>query len=172
MKSSTAAYIGAALFIALMVTFSTLGDRPPSGGQLLLLGVLGVGSHLVLLPVVSAAGRAAWARACGYSWIAIDVILNVASVNGMALAAVTPLRLGGHILAALWIADAAISAAGIARVVGVVLAVLLAFHAFAAQRVPAWVLFIPFTLIPLWLVLLGRALPKTPRQPPARTTGL
>jgi len=163
MKASTSAYIGAALFVALMAAFSTLGDSVPSGGMLLLLAILGVSSHLVLLPVVSATGSASWARVGGFSWIAIDVMLNVASVNGMTLAQVTPLRLGAHVLAAVWIADAALSAGGIARAVGVVLALLLAGHALTAPWIPAWVLFIPFALVPVWLALLGRELQRSAR---------
>lgn len=160
MKTAICAFIGAALFVGLMAAFSSLGDTPPSGGMLLVLGVLGVGSHLVLLPVVCAAGRAAWTRACGYSWIAIDVMLNVASVNGMTLAAVTPFRLGSHVLTAVWIVDAALSAGGVTRPVGVVLAALLAGHALTAPWIPPWVLFIPFAMIPIWLTLLGRALQR------------
>jgi hypothetical protein len=106
---------------------------------------------------VCASGCAAWTRACGYSWIAIDVMLNVATINGMTLAAVTPLRLGSHVLTAVWIANAALTAGGIPRLVGLVLAILLAGHALTAPWIPGWVLFIPFVLIPVWLVLLGRA---------------
>ena len=160
MKTARAAYIGAALFVGLMVAFSTIGDTPPTGATLLVLGILGVGSHLVLLPVVCASGRAAWTRACGYSWIAIDVMLNVATVNGMTLAAVTPLRLGSHVLTAVWVADASLTAGGMPRAVGITLAILLAGHALTAPWIPAWVLFIPFVLIPVWLVLLGRALQR------------
>ena len=160
MKSATCAYVGAALFVALMAAFSAIGDTPPTGGMLLVLGILGVSSHLVLLPVVCASGRTAWTRACGYSWIAIDVMLNVASINGMTLAAVTPLRLGSHVLTAVWVADAGLTAGGIVRPVGIVLAMLLAGHAITAPWIPAWVLFIPFVLIPIWLVLLGRVLQR------------
>jgi hypothetical protein len=148
-----------------MVAFSTIGDTPPSGGMLLLLGVLGVASHLVLLPVVLASGTLAWTRACGYAWIAIDVMLNVATVNGMALAAVTPLRLGSHVLTAVWIGDAALAAGGLATPVGLVLAALLAGHALTAPWIPPWVLFIPFALVPVWLVLLGRAMARSDAMP-------
>jgi hypothetical protein len=160
MKPSTGAYIGAALFVALMIAFSAVGDAPPTAAVMATIGVLGVTSHLVLLPVVSATGSASWSRACGYSWIAIDVMLNVAAINGMTLAAVTPLRLGGHVLLAVWIVDAALAMGGLVQPIGLVLAALLAFHALAARWIPAWVLFIPFATIPVWLVLLGRALAR------------
>ena len=163
-KPAACAFVGAALFVALMAAFSAIGDTPPSGAMLLVLGVLGVSSHLALLPVVAASGRAAWTRACGYSWIAIDVMLNVASINGMTLAAVTPFRLGSHVLTAVWIADAALTAGGVARPVGLLLAALLAGHALTAPWIPAWVLFIPFVMIPIWLVLLGRSLQGAARS--------
>ena len=143
-----------------MVAFSTIGDTVPAGGMLLLLGVLGVASHLVLLPVICVSGRTTWSRACGYSWIAIDVMLNVASINGMTIAAVTPFRLGAHVLAAVWIADAALSAGGLARLAGIALATLLAGHALTAPWIPALVLFIPFAMVPLWLAVLGRELQR------------
>jgi len=170
MKPSTGAYIGAALFVALMIAFGTVGDRPPAPRVLTLIGLLGVGSHLVLLPVVAATGSASWSRACGYAWIAIDVMLNVAGINGAALPSVMPLRLGGHVLAAVWIADAALAAGALVQPVGLILAALLGFHALAAPWIPEWVLFIPFAMIPLWLVLLGRALGRSPRptSSPAR----
>src|SRR5574342_136250 len=112
-KPAACAFIGAALFLALMAAFSAIGDTPPSGAMLLVLGGLGVSSHLALLPVVGASGGAAWTRACGYSWIAIDVMLVGASIYGLLLAAGTPFRLGAHVLAAVWIADAALTAGGV-----------------------------------------------------------
>jgi hypothetical protein len=160
MKPSTGAYVGAGLFVGLMIAFSTVGNEPPGAVTLAAIGVIGVTAHLVLLPVVSATGSMPWARAGGYSWVAIDVMLNVAAINGAPLDTLMPLRLGGHVLAAVWIADAARSAGGIVGVVGTVLAVLLGGHAVSAPWVPAWVLFLPFTLIPVWLVLLGRALQR------------
>src|SRR5262249_49174697 len=146
MKASAAAYAGAALFVALMAAFGSLGDAAPGGGILLLIGVLGVSSHLVLLPVVCVSDSLPWSRACGYSWIAIDVMLNIASVNGMTLAQVTPFRLGSHVLTSVWIADAALTAGGVVRAVGIVLAALLAGHALTNPWIPAWVLFVPFAM--------------------------
>ena len=162
MKAATGAYIGAALFIALMVAFSAVDQTTPSSAMVLLIGAIGVISHLVLLPVVSRAGTASLSRACGYAGIMIDVMLNVATINGMSPSAVTPLRLGGHIPAGLWIADAALAAGGVAKAIGVPLAMLLVVHAMSAPWIPQWVLFIPFTLIPVWLVVLARHLQAKP----------
>jgi hypothetical protein len=162
MKASTGAYLGAALFVMLMIAFATVGDGPPSAAVMATIGLLGVTSHLVLLPVVSASGSTSWARACGYSWIAIDVMLNVAGINGAALATLMPLRLGGHVLAALWIGDAALASGGVVAAVGMVLAALLGGHAVTAPWIPPWVIFLPFMMIPVFLVLIGRAIERAP----------
>jgi hypothetical protein len=121
--------------------------------------------------VVAASGTRSWTRAAGYAWLAIDVMLNVASVNGMTLAAVTPFRLGGHVLAATWVADAALASSGLVVPVGLALAALLAGHALTAPWIPPWVLFVPFALIPVWLVLLGRYL-QTHRRTSAAAAGV
>ena len=163
MKPATCAYVGAALFVALMMAFGSIGNTTPPAVMILAIGLIGVTSHVVLLPVVNVSGSASWTRACGYGWLVIDVMLNVAAINGMTLAAATPLRLGGHLPAAVWIADAALSSPGAARPVGVVLAALLAGHAVSAPWIPPWILFIPFMLIPVWLVLVGRSLSRAPR---------
>jgi hypothetical protein len=152
------AFAGAALFVALIVAFSTVGTSQPSPSMLLLLGVFGAASHLVLLPVVAELPAPAWARAGGYAWVAIDTMLNVASVNGAEPSLIAALRLGGHVPAALWMAMASRQAAGPARAVGLLLAALLMIHAFASPWLPAWVLFIPFVLVPVWLALIGRLL--------------
>ena len=158
MKPSTGAYVGAALFVGLIVAFSSLGDSTPSPVMVFAMGLLGAASHLALLPAIDARGSSGWTRACGYTWVAIDVMLNVGQINGLTMASVTPLRLGGHIPASIWIADAALLSPGPARPVGVVLAALLAGHALTAPWIPPWVIFIPFMLIPIWLGLLGRSL--------------
>ena len=71
------------------------------------------------------------------------------------------LRLGGHILAATWIALASSGARGTVRPVGVLLALLLGLHAFAAHWVPEWAIYPPFVLIPMGLTLVGRLLNRS-----------
>ena len=155
------AFAGAALFVALIVTFSTIGAGQPSAIILLLLGVIGAASHLVLLPVVAELPAPAWARAGGYAWVAIDTMLNVASINGGEPKLLASLRLGGHVPAAVWIGLAAAQAGGGVRVLGLLLAALLLVHAFVSPWVPAWVIFIPFVLVPVWLTAVGRRLLRT-----------
>lgn len=81
-----------------MIAFSTVGNEPSGAVTLAAIDVIGVTAHLVLLPVVSATGSVLWARAGGYSWIAIDVMLNVAGINGAPLATLMPLVVLGRAL--------------------------------------------------------------------------
>lgn len=155
---SAGAFAGSALFVALIVVFSAVGDSQPSTGMLVLMGLFGAASHLVLLPVIAELPAPTWARVGGYAWVAIDVMLNVASVNRESMEIVAPLRLGGHVPAALWMMMAASRAGGGVRPVGVLLGALLMAHAFVSQFVPSWVIFIPFVMIPVWLALVGQSL--------------
>ena len=157
------AFVGAALFVVLIVVFSTIDPNHPSNIATLLIGVLGVSSHLVLLPVVAALPAPGWVRASGYAWIAIDTMLNVASVNGADAAMVAALRLGGHVPAGLWMAVSALETGGAVAALGIPLGVVLAIHAFASPWIPAWVLFIPFVSIPVWLTIVGRHFSRTTR---------
>ena len=150
------AFAGAALFVALIVAFSTMDPNHPSTLTTLLIGVIGVSSHLVLLPVVAALPAPGWARAGGYAWIAIDTMLNVASINGADAVMIAALRLGGHVPAGLWMVVAAQQTGGAVGALGIPLGVVLAIHAFASPWIPAWVLFIPFVSIPVWLTIVGR----------------
>ena len=157
------AFTGAALFVALIVAFSTMDPNHPSTLTILLIGMVGVTSHLVLLPVVAALPAPGWVRAAGYAWIAIDVMLNVATINGADPVMVSALRLGGHVPAGLWIVAAAQEAGGAVAALGIPLGVVLAIHAIASPWIPAWVLFIPFVTIPVWLTIVGRHFARAAR---------
>jgi len=161
------AFAGATLFVLLIIGFSALGGAAPSPPLMLFMGVVGAGSHLVLLPVVATLPAPAWTRVGGYAWIAIDVMLNVATVNGAERGIVAALRLGGHVPAALWMGAAAYRACGAVRLVGVPLAAVLLTHAFVSPWMPAWIIFIPFMAIPVWLALVGRHLQRDAMVLPA-----
>ena len=150
--ASRGALLAAALFVALIVLFS-IGSTTRSA--LLLIAVVAITGHLVLFPTIVVAPASAWARPAGYGWVIVDVMLNGATLNGVDNALVMPLRLGGHFLAALWIANCAASARGAVRPVGLVLAALLAGHALVARWSPDWAIYPPFLLMPAWLLLLG-----------------
>jgi hypothetical protein len=162
-SAAVPAFAGAALFVALIVLFSIQATLAPPG---LLMAVVAAGAHLVLFPVVGILPAPGWCRAAGFSWLAIDVMLNVATLNGVPMDTVMPLRLGGHILAGTWIAVASRDIGGVASAIGFVLGPLLIVHALLAQWLPSWAIFPPFLLIPVWLLLVGRVLsaPVVSRQ--------
>ena len=155
--AAVGAYVCAVFFVALMLAFGAAGDAP-NPALVLTIGVIGVLAHLPLLPAVAATATRAWMAVGGYAWIAIDVTLNVASINGAELRMVMPFRLGGHIFAALWIGGVSWDARGPIRPFGLLLAAVLTLYSFVAPWLPAWALFVLFPMVPIWLALLGRML--------------
>ena len=153
-----AAYVAAGLYVALFVAFAV---TPPTS----LIGpFIGVLLHLVLFPAVAALPAAPWARAGGYGWLILDITSNVMTINGIEDQTTTALRLGGHVVAALWIALAAMQASRAIRYVGLPLALALGLYSLVAPWVPMTA-FLPFALLLIaWLVLVGRSLTVAARR--------
>ncbi len=93
------AFASAALFALLNVG---LGAAPRARW----VQYVGLGSHALLLPLAARLAAPAWARALGYAWVAIDDAASVAVLRGNTPESVMPVRLGGHVLAAAWLASA------------------------------------------------------------------
>ena len=68
---------------------------------------VGAAAHLALMPFAAGLPGPAWARALGYAWLAYDAGVSLERVNGMDEERAMSARLGGHLLAAGWIAAAA-----------------------------------------------------------------
>jgi hypothetical protein len=164
--TSLAAYAAAGCFIALFVLFGIAPTSP-------IVPILGVTAHVLLFPLVAALPAASWAKAGGYGWLVVDVASNVMGLNGVDEPTTSALRLGGHIVAALWIASVSVEAKEVARIVGLPLALLLAAYSIIAPWVPMWILYPAFLLLPVWLVLAGRALmrPISISQPQSGLVG-
>ena len=64
----------------------------------------GLGAHALLLPLTAQLAAPSWARALGYAWNAIDGAASIAVLGGKTPESVMPARLGGHVLAAAWLA--------------------------------------------------------------------
>jgi hypothetical protein len=110
-----------------------------------------------LFPVVAAAPAPPWARAAGYGWLVVDIATDVMALQGVPDALYLPLRYGGHVSAALWIAAASWRLGGAARGVGLLLALTLGGYSFVPHAPVGW-LGPAGVLLPVWLVLVGRAL--------------
>lgn len=64
----------------------------------------GVFFHLAILLLISRLDAPDWAKAAGYGWIAIDVLSGILTINAVPYEITWPVRLGGHVLAGVWIA--------------------------------------------------------------------
>lgn len=116
----------------------------------------GVFFHLAILLLISRMNAPDWARAAGYGWITLDVLTGVMSINGVAYEITWPVRLGGHVLAGLWIlVSSACARRWVIRIVGGLTGVWLAGYSFVANVVPAPVLYPAALLIVVWFVLLA-----------------
>ena len=152
------AYGVAALFAARLPSFYFL---PQSSASLLvreLSALLGVAPHLLLFAVIAALPAPVWAKSAGYGWLAIDMTTDVMALNGVADATFLPMRYGGHIAAALWIATASWQARGATRGVGLLLALDLGIYSFIAPFVSFVALLPSIILLPTWFVLVARAI--------------
>lgn len=119
----------------------------------------GLGFHLLLLPLAARLDAPDWARAMGYAWIAVDGTVSVALINGQSPEAPARARLGGHVLASVWIAAASQPLPARARLLGRALAACLGGHSLVAPftRRPV-LLYAAGPLMVAWLAAVGAAL--------------
>lgn len=160
-RSATIAYVAAALFTIHLITYliPSIRDATTATSPLIaeLLALLGVAEHLLLFPVVAALPAPRWARAAGYGWLVLDMATDIMQLNGTPQLTYLPLRYGGHISAALWIASASWQTRGAIRVIGLLLAFDLVLYSFIAFIPLTFIVLLPsLVLLPLWLVLVGR----------------
>ena len=164
-QTVTAAYGAAILFAVHLVTYfiAPIRDATPTSSLIVteLLALLGVAEHLLLFPVVAALPAPRWAKAAGYGWLVIDMATDIMQLNGVTKLTYLPLRYGGHIAAALWIASGAFQTRGAMRIIGWFVALDLAVYSFIAYLPFTFVVLLPsLVLLPLWFWLVGRLLAR------------
>ena len=116
----------------------------------------GVFFHLSILLLIARLDAPEWARAAGYGWIAIDVVAGILAINAVEYDIRWPVRLGGHVLAGVWIATASLYARHrVVQVVGVVTGVWLGGYSFVADVAPEEALYPAGLLIVVWFGLLA-----------------
>ncbi|MBA3947018.1 MAG: hypothetical protein H0X37_20955 [Herpetosiphonaceae bacterium] len=161
-----AAYAAAVLFIVSLARFFFIPrlGLPASSPIVAELngGLLPVAAHLLLFPVIAALPAPPWARAAGYGWLVIDIVTDVMALNGVADTIYLPMRYGGHVSAALWIAVASWQASGMLRIVGLLLALDLGGYSFIPHG-PIAFLIPSGPLLPLWFALVGRHISRRRR---------
>ena len=119
---------------------------------------VGVGFHLSLLPLAAQLPAPPWARAMGYAWLAVDSIVGGALLNGTPRPAAMPYRLGGHMLAGVWLAGASQALPTPARWLGRTLALCLGGHTLVAPLTkgkPPVLLYAAGPLLVGWLAVVG-----------------
>jgi|SRR5579859_194093 len=91
------------------------------------------------------------------------------ALNGVADTLYLPLRYGGHLSAAVWIATASWQATRALRAVGLLLALDLGLYSFVAPWVSIVALYPSLLLLVLWFVLVGRYIADAGEHPAGAT---
>ncbi|MFI7121734.1 hypothetical protein [Amycolatopsis sp. NPDC049868] len=92
---------------------------------------------LVLFFLVSRLEAAPWAKAAGYGWVALDVLAGILMINDVPHDTAWAVRLGGHVLAGVWIVSSSlVSRAWPVMVVGTITGLWLASYSFVGDVLP------------------------------------
>ncbi len=123
---------------------------------------VGIGFHLLLLVLIFSAASRPAGQAAGCLWVVCDVVASVGSLwnrrsSGRLQAEVfTPIRMAGHLSAAVWIVSVSLLLGLPGLIVGIALAFGFAAYTLAAGRLPEKALALPGLLLVVWLLLLAR----------------
>ena len=134
-----------------VVMFISIGLLEKWQGIKYVLTYSAVLSHLSLLPVVAALHAPPWAKVGGYTWAVFDTILVVASLHGVSDSIASPLRLGLHVVAAVWPLGVALTSNGFIRWAGYALAITIGIIPLLGSLVPPYTVFIVMPFIFIWL---------------------
>lgn len=116
----------------------------------------GVFFHLAMLLVVAYLKAPEWARAAGYGWITLDVLTGILAINGLPYDLTWPVRMGGHVLAGMWlVVSSARAPRRSIRVVGILTGIDLAGYSFVGNELPLPFVYPSSLLLVAWLVLLA-----------------
>ena len=138
----------------------------------------GVFFHLAMLLVIARLAAPEWARAAGYGWITLDVLTGILAINGLPYDLTWQVRMGGHVLAGVWlVVSSARAPRRSIRVVGVLTGIDLAGYSLVGDVLPLPFIYPSSLLLVAWLVLLAvharaLAVPPPTGQPaptPSRT---
>ncbi|MER7115064.1 hypothetical protein ABT332_11305 [Saccharomonospora azurea] len=117
---------------------------------------LGVFFHLSILFLVSRLEAAPWAKAAGYGWVALDVLAGILMINEVAYDTAWAVRLGGHVLAGVWIVSSSlVNRAWPVTAVGVITGLWLTGYSFVGNVLPESFLRPAGILILVWFALLA-----------------
>lgn len=115
----------------------------------------GILFHLAMFMLVAKLSAPAWAKAAGYGWLLLDVMVAILTLNNVAYSIYFPIRLGGHIFAGTWITLASLSATRAMRIVGVITGVWLGAYSFVSPFVSPKALGPDSVLVLVWLAIIA-----------------
>ncbi|MGX6607929.1 hypothetical protein ACWKSP_38260 [Micromonosporaceae bacterium Da 78-11] len=140
------------LFVAVVAPDSKISDAT------------GILFHLAVLFLVSRLPGPVWAKAAGFGWLTLDVASGAMSLNDVPHDIAFPVRLGGHILAGVWVITVALLASSPSvRIVGVIVGLWLALYTFVGSVLPEILLAPAGILTLVWFGLVAwQAKPTTP----------
>ncbi|MFC9544537.1 hypothetical protein ACFTXK_07825 [Streptomyces sp. NPDC056956] len=117
---------------------------------------LGVFFHLSILFLVSRLEAASWAKAAGYGWVALDVLAGILAINDVPHDIAWPVRLGGHVLAGVWIMSSSlVSKSWPVTLVGTLTGFWLASYSLVGDVLPESALAPAGICIVIWFALLA-----------------
>lgn len=117
---------------------------------------LGVFFHLSILFLVSRLEAAPWAKAAGYGWVTLDVLAGILMINDVPYDTAWAVRLGGHVLAGVWIVSSSlVSRAWPVTVVGTITGLWLASYSFVGDVLPESFLSPAGICIVIWFALVA-----------------
>ncbi|XTZ14505.1 hypothetical protein ACQSSU_23900 [Micromonospora echinospora] len=149
------------LLLFLPVAIAFFADPDVAWGE-----YLGVFFHLSILFLVSRLDAAPWAKAAGYGWVTLDVLAGILMINGIEYDTAWAVRLGGHVLAGVWIgASSLVSHSWPVRAVGGITGVWLAGYSFVGDVLAEEFLRPAGILILVWFALLATFHRDTPPNP-------
>ena len=124
---------------------------------------VGIAFHLLLMPLIFVVPASLPGQAAGLFWVGCDVVMSVATIwqsrdRPKFASQYVPVRMAGHLFAAVWIVSASIHAGMGTLVVGSLLGLGFALYTLAGGRLPEKALAPTGLLVVAWLALIAHQL--------------
>jgi hypothetical protein len=142
------ALLPVALFLPTLVSYVVApGSTAPEYSGILF--------HVAFLFLVGRLDAPDWAKGAAYGWLALDIATGSLVINGIPYDTAISVRLGGHVLAAVWFISVAQLSTGAVRLLGTVVGAWLGLYTFVSAALPRTALQPAGALMIIWLILLA-----------------
>lgn len=117
---------------------------------------LGILFHISALFFISRIPAPAWARAAAFGWLTVDIAVGIMTLNLVPYDIYMPMRLGGHVMAAMWLITVSVlSRPLIIQILGVIAGLWLGLFSFFGALLPVVVVGPPGVLVVVWILIVG-----------------